>query len=265
MGSPALAARAPLLAGRRFRALASDATMLAFHACGGPLVALCGLTGGAGTSTLAYLLARRAACESSAPVLLAGLDDLGGLATITGCASTLGLRGLARAVDEERNPPQPFAEVDDGLRLVASSGREPASVSQAALVRLLTDAREAHGLVVVDAGHTGGADRRALLATASHILFVFPASVFALRRVQLLATNGALERHPGALTAVVAIAPGRARRARLSQLRRFAEPHVDRLLLVPHVPELANGEHERADPLLADTFAALATLLRRQP
>jgi hypothetical protein len=33
---------------------------------------------------------------------------------------------------------------------------------------------------------------------------------------------------------------------------------------VPHLPELAAGQHDQADARLEDTFAALATLLRRQ-
>src|SRR5436305_1368767 len=41
---------------------------LAFERLGGPLVAVCGLAGGAGTTTLALALARQAARESALPV-----------------------------------------------------------------------------------------------------------------------------------------------------------------------------------------------------
>ena len=59
MGAAAIAARIPLQrAARRDRAIESG---LVFDELGGPLVAVCGLAGGAGVSTLALLLARQAA------------------------------------------------------------------------------------------------------------------------------------------------------------------------------------------------------------
>jgi hypothetical protein len=59
----------------------------------------------------------------------------------------------------------------------------------------------------------------------------------------------------------VAVATRPGRRAEIKQLRRLAEGRVDRLLLVPHMPGLAAGDHD--DRRLEDTFAALATVLRR--
>src|SRR4051812_36549590 len=66
MAAAALAARVPLLNARRSEA--APACGLAFDEPGGPLVAVCGLVGGAGASTLALCLARQAAHESAAPV-----------------------------------------------------------------------------------------------------------------------------------------------------------------------------------------------------
>jgi cellulose biosynthesis protein BcsQ len=261
MGAAALAGRLPLARRPRPEATAS----LAFDNPGGPLVTVCGLVGGAGASTLAYLLARRAARHSRAPVLLAELEQQAGLAALAGTAGPLGLRELAGAVEQKREPARPFAELPGGLRLVASArpAVEPGAPA-AGLGRLLEDAREVHGLVVVDAAQLTGPDASTLLEAATHLLFVLPASVPALRRAELLAAGGIFGRTAGTVATLVAVAtrPGRSNQVR--PLRRLAERHVDRLLLVPHLPELAAGQHDQADARLEDTFAALATLLRRQ-
>jgi hypothetical protein len=237
---------------------------LAFHSAGGPLVAVCGLVGGAGASTLAYMLARRAARHSSAPVLLAELQDHGGLAALTGTAGPLGLREIANAVGQQHEPARPFAELPGGLRLVASArvARGP-QATPVALSRVLGDAREAHGLVVIDGGELGGSDTDVLLEHASHALFVLPATFAALRRAELLAAAGIFDRARGASATLVAVATGNGRGAAVKQLRRLAQRHVDRLLLVPHVAELAAGRHQPAEARLEDTFAEFATLLRR--
>jgi cellulose biosynthesis protein BcsQ len=235
---------------------------LAFHETGGPLLAVCGLVGGAGASTLAYLLARRAARHSTAPVLLAELHEQGALAALAGAGGPFALRELAHAVDQDRRLGRPFAELPGGLRLVAST--EPAigeAAPAAALARVLADARAAHSLVVVDAGPIGGPDSAVLLRSASHALFVLPTTPLALRRAELLATGGMLAHGGGALATLVAVATRPGRGVQIKQLRRLAERHVDRLLLVPHMPKLAAGDHD--DTRLEDTFAALATLLRR--
>jgi len=266
MAAAAVAGRLAL--GRRPRPAAGRQALdgLAFHTAGGPLVAVCGLVGGAGASTLAYLLARRAARHSSAPILLTELEQQAGLAPLAGTAAPLGLRELAHAVEHEREPGRPFAELHGGLRLVASERPAvDAGAPAAGLGRLLADAREAHGLVVVDAGQLAGPDTGTLLGAASHVLFALPASVPALRRAELLATGGVFRRTAGAIAALVAVATRPGRPGQIKPLRRLAERHVERLLLVPHLPELAAGRHDQADARLEDTFAALGTLLRRRP
>jgi hypothetical protein len=260
MGAAAIAGRLPFA-----RTVANPVAdpALAFHAPGGPLVAVCGLVGGAGASTLAYLVARRAARHSTAPVLLAELDDRCALAALVGAAGPLGLRELAQATEQRREVATPFAELPGGLRLVAAARPAAAAPPTPGVTRVLADARDAHGLVVVDGGQAGGPDSGALLAAASHVLFVLPASAPALRRAELLAAAGVFDRAAGACAALVAVATRPVRLARTKELRRLAERHVDRLLLVPHVPELVAGEHQRVGACLEDTFAALATMLRR--
>ena len=261
MAAAALTRRLPL-PGRRTASRAASSEQLAFHRPGGPLVAVCGLAGGAGTSTLAYLLARRAARHSTVPVLLAELEAGGGLVALAGAASSLGLCELARAVDEERPPETPFTEAA-GLRLVAATETgAPDPFPTGALARLLDDARAAHGLVVVDGGQPRGGEAERLLAMADHLLLCVPATAAGVRRAELQLASGLLRRAGSAGNrALVCAATQQGARAKVRQLRRLADGRVDRLLLVPHLPQLAGGELDQ--PAFEPTLAALATILRR--
>jgi len=258
VGAAALTGRLPQL--RRAAAERAEAERLAFHRSGGPLVAVCGLAGGAGTSTLAYLLARRAARHSSVPVLLAELDAATGLAALAGAASPLGLRELAVAVDEGRAPDPPFAEAAGGLRLIATTKPDDSdAVPPEPLARLLEDARTAHGLVVIDAGQpTPG---NTVLTRADQALLCLPATKAGTRRAELQLTAGLLRGlAAGARSALVCSATQPRARAQVRQLRRLAQDRVDRLLLVPHVPQLAAGKLD--EPAFESTLTELATLLR---
>ena len=101
MAAAAIAARLPFP--RAARAGHAGERALAFDTVGGPVVAVCGLTGGAGTSTLALLLARLAASDSTAPILLAETDPMrAGLAVLTGRATPRPLVALAAARDRRQ-------------------------------------------------------------------------------------------------------------------------------------------------------------------
>jgi hypothetical protein len=261
VAAAALTGRLPL-ARRRAAADAAERTLLAFHQAGGPLVAVCGLAGGAGVSTLAYLLARGAARHSTVPVLLAELGSGSGLAALTGPAAPLALRELARAVDEERAPERPFAEAA-GLRLVASTEPgDPGPLPAGALERLLDDARAAHGLTVIDVGQPTAGEAERLLAMADHLLLCVPATAAGIRRAELQLAGGPLGRIAASgRWALVCVATQPGARAQVRQLRRLAEGRFERLLLVPHLPQLARGELDQ--PAFEPTLAALATILRR--
>jgi hypothetical protein len=250
----------PLLR-RRTASRAASSEQLAFHRPGGPLVAVSGLAGGAGASTLAYLLARRAARHSTVPVLLTELDPGGGLVALAGAAAPLGLCELARAVDEDRPPERPFTEAA-GLRMVAAAeagDRGPLAVG--ALERLLDDARAAHGLVVVDAGQPAAGEAEQLLTMADHLLLCVPATAAGVRRAEMQLAGGVLRRAgAGASRALVCAATQRDARVQIRRLRGLADGHVDRLLLVPHLPQLARGELDQ--PAFEPTLTALATILR---
>lgn len=140
---------------------------------GGPLVVVCGLHGGAGTSTLAYALAATASEDSSEDVLLAETEgSCGDIARLTGVVSPLGLSGLAVEFAAGR-PPRDGAFVRSGrLRVIASDDALPVHASEGEVTTLLEAARPLHGLIVVDAGTWRAAGARELLSAASHVLWV---------------------------------------------------------------------------------------------
>ena len=184
MAAAALAARVPLLNARRSEA--AVACGLAFDEPGGPLIAVCGLVGGAGASTLALCLARQAAHESAAPVLLTELAaSSAGLAVLAGQASALSLGGLAQQVADGQTPARAFVELEPRLRLLASPPLHDAETEPEHLRALLREARAAHGLVIVDCG-TDWTATGAVLNEASHIVWALPATRAALARAQAL-------------------------------------------------------------------------------
>ena len=200
MGAAAIAARIRLpRAARRDRAIASA---LAFDELGGPLVAVCGLAGGAGASTLALLLARQAAASSAAPVLLTEADPLrGGLAALAGHAAPHPLVELAQRVAEDAAPAETFLELEPGLRLVAAAPRRRETPDPEAVRALLGEARAAHGLVIVDCGTTWAADNPTLSDGDPHPLVCprhagRPRPVAARARQRRLATGWPLYRTP---------------------------------------------------------------------
>ena len=97
-----------------------------------PLIAVCGLTGGIGTSTLALLAAHALSADASGPVLLCELDGAGGgLAELAGASSPRSLTQLAAGI---RGRGLPFVALDRCLRLIATPPHSPLDVSDQALV-----------------------------------------------------------------------------------------------------------------------------------
>jgi hypothetical protein len=236
---------------------ASAGCGLAFNEVGGPLVALCGLAGGVGTSTLALALACQAARESAAPVLLCEADSrAGGMAVLAGGCSMHSLGELA-ATALAGVPPRdaPYVEAPCGVRLIA--GAVASGLGDADQMRqVMAAARSAHGLVVVDGGLIGGAGAFAGLAAATHSLLVMLATPIGLSRAKQLLDSGLV---PRSSVTLVAVAPGTGR-VRLRALRELAERHVDRLVLAPHIAELAGGAAPEAE--LDIVLAAFAATLR---
>jgi hypothetical protein len=148
---------------------------LTFASPGGPLVAVCGLHGGAGTTTLACLLASHAAAASPSGRVLAVEADAraGELAARLGVASALALPELAAARACEQLPEQgAVAQRTDGLRVLAADGPRGAAAPATALAAVLAEARVAHGLCVLDAGSLRGPSAETALAGADVVLWV---------------------------------------------------------------------------------------------
>jgi hypothetical protein len=149
----------------------------------------------------------------------------------------------------------PYVEFERGLRLIAGSpgseGGAPEEIRQ-----LLAEARTAHGLVVADSGVVGGSAASSVLAAATHVLLVMPATPIGVARgAQLLTSRIA----PQQSATLVAVAPA-AKSVRPRALRDLAEPFVERLVFVPHVAGLARGE--TAGTQLDLSLVAIASALR---
>jgi cellulose biosynthesis protein BcsQ len=257
MGAAAIAARVQLA--RKIRPRAATAKTLAFDVLGGPLVAVCGLAGGAATSTLAILLAREAAAASAAPILLTEADpQRAGLCVIAGRATPRPLTGLAQELADERAPTDTFLVLDPGLRLIAAEPQAIAKRDSAALGALLDQARDAHGLVVVDCG-TSWTAHSPVLAHATHVVWTIPATPLGLavghRQLHVAPPAG---RSPEVLAAA-AITPQT--RILVRALRKLARRRCEQLVLIPHDEALAYGQHTTSDATLR-AIAAMAPTLR---
>lgn len=205
---------------------------VAFDELGGPVVAVCGLTGGAGTTTLALLLAKLTAEENGAPVLVTEARAGGGLALLAGQATPYSLQTLAARAAHGEAPAGAFAELAPGLRLVATVDRHPRD-ADAPVGALIDQARDAHGLVVVDCGTTWPEDD-AILACATRRVWVFPATPAGVATARATLPSGAatavaVGRDPYALPGVRAV-------------RRAVRGRCDRLVLVPYSAEIARGD-----------------------
>jgi Flp pilus assembly CpaE family ATPase len=260
MAAAAIASRAHLQ--RTARHPQSAASALAFDELGGPLVAVCGLAGGAGTSTLALLLAREVAASSTAPILLTETDPLhGGLAALTGRATPHPLIELARHVAEHEAPGKTFAELEPGLRLIAAQPRHCAPVDRDALLGLLAEARAAHGLVTVDCA-TSWMHHSAILAAATHILWSTPATRAGVARAAALLGSDVLPPAGRSLEVLVATAHQPRPPVSIRALRRLANGRCDRLVLIPYSAATARGEHAVDEPIV-HAPTGLAYALRR--
>jgi hypothetical protein len=262
MGAAAIAARIP-----RPRAATREgarARSLAFDELGGPLIAVCGLAGGAGTSTLALTLARLAAAASQAPVLLTEADPLRpGLAALAGRTAPHPLLELARRVADDAAPPETFIELQAGLRLVASRPRDCGALEPDAVRALLDQARAAHGLVIVDCA-TSWTAASPILAAATHTLWSMPASSVGIARARAVRDSDVMPPPGRSIEVLVAIAHSLRPRVSVRALRRLAAERCERLLLIPHSAAAANGESVD-DDAIARALDGLAPTIRSRP
>ncbi|MCG3776626.1 MAG: hypothetical protein JW395_3486 [Nitrospira sp.] len=161
---------------RRTRSLAqSIIPPLAFHKTGGPVVAISGLAGGVGASTLTFLLASIAANHSDVPVL--AMDTGGPMACLdyfAGVKSEISLVRAANQVSANQVPQGLIVGSPYGARIM-TVGRERDNVEfdPAGVVRMIEFARQAHGLTIIDCGTLQREIEHCALAAATHVIWVF--------------------------------------------------------------------------------------------
>jgi Flp pilus assembly CpaE family ATPase len=243
---------------------AGCAASLAFRTKGGPLVGVAALCGGAGASSLALLTAIAAARSSEAPVLVCDTGGAsGGLACYAGTESRYSLAVAserlvagARVCRDEL-----FALSPHGVRVLAVGPEADADGDRGVVTRLLSDARHAHGLTVVDCGTLGRPLQRHALEQATHVLWVLPATLSGVRRAERV-LDIVPPYAPGRETVVARHDAGE-RTPPMRQLASLADDRGGPLVLMPHIPDLAEAAHEDALDAADIALQAIGAVLRR--
>ncbi|WCB91849.1 hypothetical protein DSM104299_00527 [Baekduia alba] len=229
----------------------------------GPLLAVAGLCGGAGASTIAFLTARQAARADDRPVLVC--DTGGPTGGLAACARVVAPRSLPRAAAAIAAH-QPlggglFADAGGGLRVMASAPEAPVAVERPAAARVLADARAAHRLTVVDCGVPSEPIDHQVLDDASHLAWVLPATTGGLRRAQR--TLDLFATLPGRREVLVARHDAAGATAPIAALKALAAQRHAPLLLVPHIPDLAEESPDAALDLAGEALQALVAEMWR--
>lgn len=233
---------------RRLGSARPQSPVRSFGELPGRLLVVCGLHGGAGTTTVAAAFAVAAAGISPHGTVLAVEADAraGELAARLGAASALPLDALAHLVAAGRRPDAPFVERADGLRVIAT---EPSAIRRAADVAdVLAEARRAHGLVVVDAGPICADAASMSAAAADVVLWTAHTDRLGLAAQRL---RGRLARNARQARWLLAVRGGRVSRAALAGVR-------DDLAARITVPADLGQRPAAAEPLLAAVLALLS-------
>jgi Flp pilus assembly CpaE family ATPase len=228
----------------------------------GPLVAVSGLCGGAGASTLAYLLGSYVARQGSGLVLVADTGGPGGgLSCYAGVTAPRSLTEAAEYVASGLPTEQLVATTDAGLRVLATEPRFTPQCARAGIEMLLDHARERYALTVLDCGTLAREADQVALAKASHVAWVLPATDSGVRRAGrvLEAADSCL---PGR-ELIVARHDDRAPKTALRELKRLAEDRRATLVLFPSLPDAALGQLDRALDLAQVSLQAIAGALTR--
>jgi hypothetical protein len=211
---------------------------LRFEHPGGPRVVVCGLHGGAGTSTLAYALATQAAAESPARVLLCETaGSAGDQSTLVGV--------------------HPLFELGDIPSAQAGKPRVvgAASLESDVVAPLLVLSAENYGLTVVDAGTVRASGTLELLQAATHVVWVTMARHGASERGRVLLRG--LPTLAARQVLVVCGDVGR-RRQHANGWRRLAEDFCDRLIYVSDSPGTSGSQVALTDRQWLATLTGLA-------
>ena len=153
-----------------------------------------------------------------------------------------------------------YATGQAGVRVLAVGPHFTSTCAQDQLTRLLADAREAHGLTVVDCGTLAREVDQATASVATHIAWIMPATANGVTRGRRVLD--AAPRLPGK-ELVVARCDVRQGKAPLRELRRIAGERRAPLVLVPHLPGLDAGKLDRAVDAAQVPVQAILGALRR--
>jgi len=213
---------------------------LAANDTGGPLVAVVGVVGGSGTSTLAYTLAVAAALESAAPVVVA--DTGGPLASIGRLAlvprnEQRTLEGLSRGLETGHAAVDPYAVDRFGVRVLGGAPA-PDDAPLRAVGELLAQTKAANGLTVVDCGALTRALEWQALGVATHIVWVGGSTdaAIACGRARFDSLELVLPRVPSAL--VIICSAKSADKRRMRQLTALAVRRDANVVLWPPLEDI---------------------------
>jgi Flp pilus assembly CpaE family ATPase len=228
----------------------------------GPLLAVAGLCGGAGATTLAYLVARSAARHAGRPVLVCDTGGpAGGLASYARVRAPRSLPRVANAISaHEPLADGLFADDGSGLRVMASRPELDLEADPAGLERLLHDARERHALTVVDCGTLRGPTDRMALDAATHVAWVLPASAGGIARGAGVLDLFEVNASRGEL--LVARRESTTTKPPIRSLTELAAGRRAPLVLMPQVAELAQRPISKALAAAALTLDAIESRLR---
>jgi Flp pilus assembly CpaE family ATPase len=228
----------------------------------GPLLAVCGLAGGAGVTTLSYLIALAAARQWPDPVLVADTGGpSGGLAACAGVEVERSLGELAQQL--AAGVPLGsgiYANGRAGLRVLATGPEFFSPPADEPVERLLAHAREAHALTVIDCGALTRAVEQTAAAAATHLAWMLSATAHGVRRCQRV-----LDAAPPMTGKELIVARNDIRQASapLRQLRRIAAERRAPLVLVPHLAGLDAGSLDACAEQAQIPVQAILGALRR--
>jgi hypothetical protein len=183
-----------------------------------------------------------------------------GLAAYHGEDKTLSLAELAGRLARDESVGRPYAVGPHGVR-VAAGTRACGPERLDELAEVLTDARAAHGLCVVDCGTLSTEAQRATAAAATHLLHVLPADEHGVRRGRaVLSKTGSHD----VTEIVVARHPRGQDRASTRALKSVAVARGAPLVLIPELPDLLDGCPRRAVELAEVALDGIAHMVRRR-
>ena len=244
------------------RAPEPDGTGLRFSRPGGPLVVICGLHGGAGTSTLAYALAAQAAHESPAEILLCETDAAAGdVAALTGVTSPYSLSELAGEFAAGRAPAGGTLARAGKLRVIAAAPAAAPAIDNEAVTALMNAARPRHGLTVIDAGTVRAPLTRVLLRIATHVVWVTVARPGAAQRGRALLAGPlapAVAARQALVVRGVRRTGGAGARQQAAELRTLADDCCERLVFISDSPGVSAEHVELGERRMLAALTSLA-------